>query len=1106
MARIYDNINSSFDAGLRATLSSLGVVRADFCVGYFNLRGWDCVASVIDKLPGAEVAEGEHRDKPVHRVCRLLVGMVRPPLELCRMMRSGFQPDREFLSAQRKELAEEFARQIIAIYPTAHDEQTLHTLLAQLKAGKVCVKLYVREPLHAKLYLTYSPANYSCPSIGIMGSSNLTFSGLTGNGELNAEFSDTDQAAKLADWFEGRWNDRFCTDITKELIDCLENSWASGKLWSPYLIYLKTVWHLCLDARRGIAAGSLPEPFSKLLLNFQQEAVKIVARRLETGLHGAIVGDVVGLGKTITACAVCAIHERDNGTSTLIVCPASLQQMWREHVARYDLKADVVSMSAKNINPTDKHYGLIIIDESHNLRSGTGKRYAGISALVEKQACHVLLLSATIYNKSLDDIYHQLAIFIPTDADLGMRPERHIAKNGGPKAFAQKHPDTLPTSLAAFRHSDIADDWNDILRLLLVRRTRSFIARYYAKEDPQTGRRFLTMPDGTRNYFPIRKPVSQKFEPDEQYKRLYSAEMQTLIESLSLPRYGLAKYLDSGSTAAATSEEKDVIDSLSRAGERMRGFCKSTFFKRIDSSGYAFLLTAARHIERNILYVHCIDNDLPLPVADNNTLLDDFDDDEGDTSTLNISTDLNDYRRIAAQYYSDIRDKDNVRWLSPRYFKDDLREKLLGDCDIIIQMINLCGTWDATCDAKLECLRSLVADKHPKDKVVVFTQYADTAEYLYRQLKDRGVTGLGLATGSSDDPTAIAHSFSPVSNGINIAPGQQIRVLIATDVLSEGQNLQDAHIVANYDLPWAIIRLIQRAGRVDRIGQKADTIECHSFYPAKGLEDIIKLRSRLLARLNENANVIGSDERFFDDQAEGGITDLFTEKAGILDGDEDDVDLPSKAYQIWREATMADPTLLTTIPAIPDVVASAKAASEGQAKGVITYAKTAADNDILQWTDTEGNIISQSQARILDALACPADTPAQPLATYHHQCVEKTMADIEAQGARGTIGGITGNARSTRARTLRHLEDAINNRKTDLFYNGEQRRQTEQAYNQLYQRQLLPEAKRQLDIVLRTEPAKTADTATDLYLADALCRKADTTGEQPKIICSLGLN
>ena len=182
-------------------------------------------------------------------------------------------------------------------------------------------------------------------------------------------------------------------------------------------------------------------------------------------------------------------------------------------------------------------------------------------------------------------------------------------------------------------------------------------------------------------------------------------------------------------------------------------------------------------------------------------------------------------------------------------FVPELANDLQADADALLKVLKRCGQWDPAKDTKLDALADLLAKKHPKEKVIVFTQFADTVRYLERQLKARGLTALAGVTGDSSDPTALAWRFSPVSNNkrAQVPPDKELRVLVATDVLSEGQNLQDCAIVVNYDLPWAIIRLVQRAGRVDRIGQKSEKILCYSFLPADGVERIIRLRARVRA-------------------------------------------------------------------------------------------------------------------------------------------------------------------------------------------------------------------------------------------------------------------
>ncbi|HYG97597.1 MAG TPA: C-terminal helicase domain-containing protein, partial [Terriglobales bacterium] len=199
-------------------------------------------------------------------------------------------------------------------------------------------------------------------------------------------------------------------------------------------------------------------------------------------------------------------------------------------------------------------------------------------------------------------------------------------------------------------------------------------------------------------------------------------------------------------------------------------------------------------------------------------------------------------------------------------------------------------------------------------------------------------------------------------------PGNEVRVLIATDVLSEGQNLQDCHVIVNYDLPWAIIRLIQRAGRVDRIGQKADTIYCHSFMPADGIERIINLRRRVRQRLRENSEVVGSDELFFEDDAnDQRVVDLYNEMSGILEETDTEVDLASYAYQIWKNAIDQNPKLQKLVAELPEVVYSTKphTPTAEEPSGALVYMRTSEGNDSLAWIDGAGKSVTQSQLAIL---------------------------------------------------------------------------------------------------------------------------------------------
>lgn len=1127
MPRIYDNIKEHFTDGLQGILRAPGVKRADFCVGYFNLRGWDLILNEIDNLPGDYVYEGEYRDQRELRYCRLLVGMLRPDEELIRDLYSKKEGvDSNRVLKCKMQMARHFRRQLLIGLPTKKDEWTLRRLATQLKEGKLCVKLYLREPLHAKLYLAHRPEDFSNPIIPLMGSSNLTYSGLSGQGELDAEFGDSDSAKKLYEWFDDRWNDRFCVDITEELCNVIDESWAADNDLPPYYIYLKTAYHMSEEARAGLTEFALPPEFQHDLFDFQKNAVTMAAKYLSNDKRrGAMIGDVVGLGKTITACAIAKIYEQRYGCSSLIVCPANLQDMWLKYKMKYDLKADIWSMQKPVDMEKVLNYRLVIVDESHNLRNANSKRAKAIRELISKLDCKTLLLTATPYNKEFRDLGSQLRLFLDPDQDLGIRPENYIKALGGEHEFIRRHNDIFIRSIAAFEKSESADDWSDLMKLFLVRRTRTFVKNNYAQYDPEKKQHYLQFPNGTRSYFPERRPLSVKFktEKGDQYSRLYSEKMMEIMTRLVLPRYGLSKHVSPKKAAEATASEKAVLDNLSKAGQRMMGFCLSTFFKRMDSCGFSFLLTLKRHILRNALFVYAIDEKLKLPIRDENALPDDYSDDEdingifaddseAGADPLFIPNDPAWYRKRAQEHYGILCDKGNVQWIDCRFFKPSLRKALIADNQLLLDMINLCGRWDAEHDEKLNELARLLTKKHPKEKVVLFTQYSDTAKYIRRQLEERQLKHIGIATGQTDNTTPIVERFSPVSNDATdkYPESEQTRVLVATDVLSEGQNLQDAHIIVNYDLPWAIIRLIQRAGRVDRIGQQNETIDCYSFFPADGVDSIIHLRERLNNRINEAAAVVGSDEVFFEGN-EQNLRDMFNEKNGVLDDDDDgDVDICSYAYQIWKNATEANPDLKKIIPSITDMAHATKAKGDQLHDGVITYARTASGFDSLSWYDSRGEVVSQSPKRILDAMACPANEKRADDADNHYDLVRKAVENLAKNTNSNQVSGALGNRFSTRYKVAVRLED-YNKRQTDLFFTAAKKAELTLAIDDIYNYPLLESTKEELSSMLRHhmlgDDEDFVNFILELRSKNRFCRINEDEGEQKdaKIICSMGL-
>lgn len=1157
MPRIFDNIAVDLLPALRETLEISQ--RSDFCVGYFNLRGWKAIDGLIEKWPGGEGAQ-----------CRLLVGMQRLAQDELRLAYS-LLPQEDQISQKavirlKRRLAQEFRAQLTFGAPTDEDEAGLRRLSAQLKMGKVVVRLFLRNTLHAKLYLCFRP-DPNNPITGFLGSSNLTLSGLSNQGELNVDVLDHDATEKLARWFEDRWKDHWCVDITKELIQVIDESWARPECPPPYQIYVKMAYHLAEEARAGLSEFTIPPDMRGILLEFQSAAVRIAARHLEKR-GGVILGDVVGLGKTLMATALARMfQDPPRSLETLILCPKNLVGMWEGYAHRYRLIAKVVSVTqAQKCLPDLRRYRVVIIDESHNLRNREGHRWAAVRDYLARNASKCILLSATPYNKTYLDLANQLRLFLNPDDVVGIRPEEYLRRDcdGRPEEFTRLHQCAV-NCLSAFEKSEHPDDWRELMRLFMVRRTRSFVERNYAltecpvcatvltptqekcskceRPKAREDRRFLILEGDVRFHFPKRQPKTLKFrirdrDPNDQYARLYSDTVVDTVRALHLPRYGLANYLKPTLDVPPSRDESEVMANLSRAGKRLIGFCRTNLFKRLESSGHAFLLSVRRHILRNFVYLHALDNRLPLPIGTQDAALLDTRADDHDSDSSLFGADeaaaaaptelsaesLDDFTKAGALGYQTLH-TDHARffdWLRPDVFVDDLALHLRQDAQRLFSILELAGQWQPGRDQKLAELHKLLTKHHPNQKVLVFSQFADTVSYLEEQLQSRGLTQLAGVTGDTEDPSIYACRFSPASNKATdkglpnyVSPSEELRVLIATDVLSEGQNLQDAAIVVNFDLPWAIIRLIQRAGRVDRIGQKSEGILCYSFVPAEGVERLIRLRSRVRQRLQENAEVVGTDETFFEDEEQDTvIRDLFTEKSGVLDDPADDeVDLASLAYQIWKNACDINPSLKKTIPDLPGVVYSTKALAAVPARlagasgpqptsGVMVYVRTADGNDALAWVDEEGRTVTESQHEILRAAACEPVTPTLPRLSNHHPLVQRAVAGIQTGPI--TTGGQLGKPSSARRRVYERLKVYAEQVKDSLF----DIKPLHHAIDDIYEAPLTEAARDLLNRELRAGVSDESLVALVLSLheEDRLSiPKDDAESREPKIICSLGI-
>lgn len=991
MPEIYDNLNPETQLGFGLTNYLQASHRMDVATGYFNLRGWQIFSHQVQQ---------KIENNAKFPIARILIGMLPKSAHAdlvaeYQQQMSGVEPgfiDRSQALKRKNELISALRDQLTQGCPTQTDRKVLAQLQNQLRSGAVEIKIHTDRPLHGKTYILHRNDPVQ-PIVGFVGSSNLTLSGLTTNLELNTDIRDLDGTRKLNNWFEERWNDRFSLPLNSEILQLLEDSWASENLRAPYEVFLKVCYDLSKDAREGISEYTLSPLISNILLDYQATAVKTLAKRI-VNRRGTMLGDVVGLGKTLTAIAVALMLRDEHGYQPLILCPKNLVPMWQKQLDSFEIAGKVVSYSRTKDLQNLRRYQFVIVDESHTLRNEKTESYRNVQRYISDNDSKVLLLTATPYNLAYSDVANQLGLFISDDEDLGIQPTEALADPD-----FKRNLEFGTSTLAAFRKSDSPDDWKRLMSEFLVRRTRSFIRQNYALKDEETGREYLTFTDGSRFIFPDRKaiPVDHTFSADDPALQMVSDETINSISKLILPRYRLHKYVIPDELVKATDVEKKAIGDAEQSRGHVSGFVRSNFYKRLSSCGHSFILSLQRHLARNNLFIYAIENGLKLPTGDIDPKIFSAENDEGEFVEPMQNTILGESTKTAYESLQLIAPK-NITWISSSIFDSYLLRDLRHDTEIIAGLLHSFGVWQVPSDSKLAKVHELLTKVHPHEKVLIFTEYKDTAEYVGAALESLGVKQVAVATGDVEDPTALALRFSPVSNrdlrnerGLTLSDDDEIRVLVTTDVLSEGQNLQDAHVVINYDIPWAIIQLIQRAGRVDRVGQEAAEVLIYTLSHG-GLEDVLSLRRRVQQRLGDNAKTFGSDEKFFGtDEETQLITDLFQGRLAEESAGED-VDATSIAFEIWSKAVKNNPQLAQRIAGLPNLIDATRKARLGDAEGVICHVQTENGLDGFAWASVERQQLLTGHEAIR-LLQVSVDEPGSEQILEHDDLVADLVKD-----------------------------------------------------------------------------------------------------------------
>ncbi len=1102
MPNIFDNITDDTRLGLALRESLKDFDTVDVATGYLDLRGWSSFADIIETKQALGTGE-------VRPIARILVGMVAASdsEEILNSLQEDVQPaaygadihDREKALARRDQLVKHLRNQLMRGLATKAGQDTLRTLKRQLQDGAVEMKVFTEKPLHGKTYLFHAPEKKHGSRWAYVGSSNLTGAGLHRNLELNIDVQDSDANIKLAAWFGARWDDPFSLTITAEIIQLIGESWADEQQPTPFEVYLKVCHSLSQDARDGLGYV-LPQSMQTLLLDYQESAVRTLARRI-IRRGGTMLGDVVGLGKTLTAIATALMLEAGEDYSTLVLCPKNLEQMWTEHIDEYNLeRARVVPYSmADKVLPELKRFNLVICDESHNLRNNGTIAYQAIRDYIQKNDSKVLLLTATPYNLAFQDVANQIGLYLGDDDDLGIVPAAALQVDPN---LATKVDGKINT-LAAFRRSEEAEDWKRLMSDHLVRRTRSFIKRTAKTETvtlpngEKAEREYLQFATGQRFFFPTRvaRPLSHDFSDNDPAKLMEDDTTLDAIRALTLPRYRLAEY--DNPRAEHTDTDKDNLADIRVGRGNVSGFVRIGLFKRLSSSGHSFILSLQRQRARNELFLHAIDSNLLIPLGT-------FTDKQIAISDEDVETDTSLHGTVASRYAELQRTLSaKTKWINSSVFKPSLRKDLAKDNEILTTLLDRFGSWDSTRDSKINALVDLVRNNHPGEKVLVFTEYLDTAEYVAAALEDDGVDNVGLVSGNTDNPTATARRFSPHSNRLPghddpdpAVVGESIDVLVATDVLSEGQNLQDCHIIVNYDLPWAIIRIIQRAGRVDRVGQRSDTVYVYLISHEK-VEQQTNLRQRIKDRLGASAEAFGSDEQFFGSEREIKILDDFY-NGRVTDETEDsegEADAVSEAWLVWSNAQERHPSIAARVLALQDMVHTTRDRYEYERKGgVICYVSTTSGVDAFatSTTDDAGNEYEQLLTP-LEALRTFQAQPETPTAEQRVDLYERQRALVHGPLTTETVA--QGNLKGVRKWAWERLGG------NTLFA-----AKASDALNALHERPLTEHATQRLSQARRNRYSldDLAELLNQLHGEDRLVIKS-TEADTIKIVCSLGV-
>jgi superfamily II DNA or RNA helicase/HKD family nuclease len=928
---------------------------------------------------------------------------------------------------------------------TEETQRLVEDLIAYLRKDESQVRLFENGFLHAKAYLLYGDKKGQAtlfdrflPLAGIVGSSNFTGPGLLTNKELNLahktlinseEVDDTPARAAaerlmdyrattsisesnrrliksevgaraildLVDWYESQWNQS--RDFKDDLIQLLDMSKFGGFEYPPYDIYLKAIYTYFKD---DLDMTELPHIRSAVELSeFQEDAVK-KARRILAKYDGVMIGDSVGMGKTWIGKKLLEDYAYHQRMKALVVCPASLREMWERELAFATIAAKVVTQ--ESLGQVDGRFDIfeysdvdvILVDESHNFRNRGSQRYESLSSIIAANRgrgrsgirTKVILLTATPINNNIFDLYNQITLF--TQNDRGYFAAAGIGDLYRYFLSARQQARDNQSAIALF----------NLLEEVVIRRTRPFIRKVY--------------PNATINgnpvHWPERKLRTVNYDLEATYQGIYERIVEG-IDRLNLATYSLESF-------KKTDVERDEFEEGRETA--LVGIFKTRYLKRLESSVDAFRISIRRALaftktfEEYVLGGRLLDS-RSFQKAMQFLAREDEEDDAMPTS-LAEEFDANEEARAYLENLPTLE--------TTQYDLKKLHRALQKDIDILTDIWQRIKDVSSERDAKITRLKSLLGNELCNKKVLIFTYYKDTARYLYREL---GMEKAAQWRGSIGDPSirrmdsgaatkersSLIQAFSPQSNGKPDIAGtkDEVDVMISTDVLSEGQNLQDCGILVNYDLHWNPTRMVQRAGRIDRIGSTFDEIVIHNLFPDAGLERLLGLVESLSQKIAQidatgflDASVLGETvhPRNFNT-----LRRIKDEDGTVVQEQEEFIELASSEFMLQQLKSLLASGAKDRLESLPDGIHSGLHRSGYRGLFLYFTAPDAAAPDTRQhfwrYYDLSTKKISDNRFTIASLITCAPDSPRflgeADIFTIQEKVKESILDSIQTQVA-----------------------------------------------------------------------------------------------------------